>query len=350
MKLIRFFIRFGMIVTFLAILYGFLNIPKVYSFFRESRSINVLAWPNIIDSRYFDQFEKDTGIKVYITYFENYEELLVKLKVGIQNYDLIMGTDYIIKDFIKEGIVKKIDKEKFMFWDHIYPSLLNHYYDPENDYTIPYSWEVLGLGIDTDYYDGKMPSATWKLLFDKAYAPERVGIIDDARELTSIALFYLFGNNVIPDDKQLDAVLDLLLEQKKWVAAYTDLRTDFLLISRSAPVVLGISSDIYHAKKTHPHIDFLVPEEGSFAMVDSFLIPVSTRKDELVYAFLNYLYQPDIIAKYAARFYWFPVTDHIGDENSHIIMPTPSLFSQSRFINYQIPDQQLRKLWVTLKS
>ena len=174
-------------------------------------------------------------------------------------------------------------------------------------------------------------------------------MIDDARELASIALFYLFGDSVIPNAQQLNAVSQLLLKQKEWVAAYTDLRTDFLLISHSAPVVLGISPDIFHAKQKYPTIDFVIPREGSFLMVDCFLLAKSTTKDEYIYQFLNYLYRPEVIEKYVNRFYFFPTVKSVTVEWSDLFDRGNTVLEQLRFLNYSFSDQQLRKVWVTVK-
>ncbi len=351
MNISRIIIRFCMIVSVLGGIYGFLHLPRFADMFKEQRSINILAWPGIIDGRYIHQFEKETGIKVYLTYFEYYEELLVKLKSGIADYDLIMGADYIIEQFIKERAVKKIDKSKFHHWDTIHPKFLNLFYDPDNAHSIPYSWTVLGIGIDKRAFVDCEPIASWKLIFDPCFAPQRVSMIDDARELTAITLFYLFGDKAVPTQEQLKKVEELLKEQKKWVVAYTDLRTESLLISQAASAAIGISSDIYRAMRSNDNLDFLIPQEGTFLMLDSFLVPASTQKDEYVYSFLNYLYQSDIISKYADRLFFYPVV-HTSDSSlqNYLIRPNDPLFSNLRFIRYKVPEKILRKIWFSIKS
>jgi spermidine/putrescine transport system substrate-binding protein len=337
----------------LVAIYLFLHIPTFIDYFRTQKSINVLAWPSVMDAEYFQEFEKKTGIKVYLTYFDSYEELVVKLRAGGGDYDLVMAADYVVNILKEEGLVKKIDRQKIDFWQSLYKPLLGLYYDRLNEYTIPFAWEIYGIGINTDYFKDAMPPATWGLLFDPAIAPARLGMLDDAREVVSIAALYLFGKkkkNDITDD-ELEKVKQLLLAQKKLVAMYTDLRTDYLLASGTVPVVLGISSNIYNAMRQRKNIQFLLPKEGSFLVIDVMLLPHTTQKENLVYEFLNYLYKPEILQKYADRYNFFPVRDGVTScENRFFLTPAQSLFSSLRFFNYAISEQQLRDLWITLKS
>lgn len=352
MNAVRVLIRSLIVAGVGAILFAFLQFPRFVSLFRTQKSINVLAWPNIIDAEYFEQFEQETGIKVYLSYFENYEELLVKLRSGSGDYDLITASDYAQSLLIKEGVVQPIDQSKLTFFKDIYPSLLNLYSDPGNSYSIPFSWELYGLGINVDAFQQGLPEASWRLLFDPAISPDRVGMLDDAREVVSIAALYLFGphkKTLTKDD--LKKIQELLIAQKPRVVMYTDLRTDYLLISQSAPVVLGFSSDLYQAMRKHPNLKFIIPKEGSFMLVDTFMIPASSDKIELVYAFLNYIYQPHIIKKYADRYSFFPALQGVAsDTTRYLITPTKSLFSHLTFFSYDIPEKALRELWIALKS
>ncbi len=344
-------IRILLIGAFIGIIYGFLRLPSFIDLFRTQKSINVLAWPNVIDADYFAAFERKTGIKVYLTYFENYEELIVKMRAGGGDYDLVMSADYAVPLLVQSGLVKKLKKEKLLFWNNLYKPLLDLSYDPGNDFTIPFSWGIYGIGIDTNYFQDKIPPATWGLIFDPKLAPTHIGMLDDAREVVSIAALYLFGKKQALTIEELEQVKDLLLKQKERVEVYTDLRTDYLLVSETAPVVLGISSDIYQAMRNYSNIHFLLPKEGSFMVIDTWLIPEITQKEDLVYEFLNYLYQPEILQKYADRYNFFPVMAGVASEEDRFFLtPTTSLFSRLQFFTYAIPEQQLQDLWIALKS
>ncbi len=352
MDIIRITVRIVLFLFVGAVVYGFLRVPELVDRLFPPQSINVLVWPNVIDAEYFDVFEKETGIKVRLSYFENYEELLVKMQSGMGDYDLVMASDYAVRTLIASDVVKPFDKSKIPSLKHIYPVLLGFDFDPNNRYTIPYSWEIYGLGIDTRYYRDELLDASWGLLFDEKLSPSRIGMLDDAREVISIAALYLFGGK---DKKitagQMDQIGELLRKQKKRVVMYTDLRTDYLLVSESAPAVLGISSDIYHAMHDYDTIQFLLPKEGGFMLMDMWLIPKTTKKDEWVYQFLSYVYRPEVMKKYADRYNFFPAMQGVAsDDNRYLLAPTKSLFSRLHLFDYEIPEQQMRELWISLKS
>lgn len=351
MKWGKLLFRLVVIVFFMGAIYVFLTIPALINRFFPSKSINVLAWPSVIDAECFQEFEQKTGIKVYLTYFDSYEELVIKIRAGGGDYDLVMASDYVVKTLRKENLVKKIKRENINFWNDLYPSLLGLYYDPHNEYTLPFAWEIYGIGINDEYFKGKIPPATWKLLFDEAVAPARIGMLDDAREVVSVAAYYLFGKKETISSAELTQVQDLLIRQKKRVALYTDLRTDYLLVSGAVPVVLGISSYIYHAMRHHKNIHFLLPKEGSFMLIDAWVLPQTTKKEDLVYEFLNYLYQPHILRQYADRYNFFPVRKGVtSEDNRFFVAPASSLLSSLRFFTYEISEHRLHDLWIALKS
>lgn len=351
MDIVRVLLRGFLFLLMGAAIYGFLRIPELIDRLFPSKSINVLVWPNVINAEYFDAFEQETGIKVRLSFFENYEELLVKMQSGMGDYDLVMASDYAVRALIAAGVVKQIDMSKIAGSAYIYPELLQFSFDSDNRYAVPYSWEIYGIGIDTRSYK-KVPKATWGLLFDQKLSPAHIGMLDDAREVISIVALYLFGGKQkVITPNQMKQIGDLLYKQKKRVVMYTDLRTDYLLVSQAAPAVLGISSDIYHAMRKYPTIKFFIPKEGSFMLMDMWLIPEATKKDDWVYQFLSYIYRPDVIKKYADRYNFFPAIQGVtSDYHQDFLVPTQPLFSRLRLFDYAIPEQLMRELWISLKS
>lgn len=346
------FIRSIMVAVIVAAIYLFLITPQIFKAIFPEKSINVLAWPAVVDSSEFERFEKETGIKVYLTYFEDYEELIVKMSAGPGDYDVVMTSDYAIKALLKHKVVKPIDKTKLTFWKDLYKPVLDLYCDPGNIYTIPFAWEVYGVGINKNSFKVK-PEPSWSLLFEKQNPPIKVGMLDDVREVISIAATYLFGKD---HDRKLSTdelrqIKELLLRQKPWVSMYNDLSTDYQLLSETAAATVGLSSDIYQAMREYDNIDFMIPKEGGFILVDHLVIPATSCKDEYVYKFLNFLYSPEVMSTYANRYCFFPVRSGIvNKDDKFMIKPTESIFSRLSFFNYEISPDAIRAIWIALKS
>lgn len=351
----RWLVRSLFIVLVVGFVGLFLYSPRLKRFFYEERSINVLVWPTELDAEYLGEFEAETGIKVYVSYIETNEEMFVKLRSAqSQSYDLVLPSDYAVELMVKEGLLKKIDRTRLHFWEQLYPTLLGHYHDPHNEYSIPYFWDIYGLGIDKDYFGGELPDPSWALVFNEQFAPERVGMIEDRREIILIAAKYLFGTiDDINDPSSIKAIKECLRRQREWVEMYTDTRTGHLLASKVAPVVVTIRSDITRMMPFHKNVEFVMPKEGSFAIIDSFVIPRDSAKDDYIYQFLNYLYRPNVLQKYADKYEMqlassvLKIPEGIPEE---LARPNDELFVQLDFFRNVIDESVLNKLWMAVVS
>jgi len=350
-RVVRVGIRIGMlaiVIGFLGIfLYGQQLIRQVY----EEKSINILVWPTELDAEFLVDFEKDTGIKVYVNYIEMNEELFVKLRAYRgAGYDLVMPSDYAVQSLVNEGLLAKIDKSKLQFLDTIYPALLGHYFDPHNNYTIPFFWDIYGLGINKDYFEQGMPEVSWKLIFDPAQ-DYLVGMPADYREMIYIACKYLYGSiDNLAQPEHIEAIKELLCKQKEWVVAYTGLRMPFLLASHSIPVASASLTEIARLSYEHPEIIYEIPKEGTFGIIDSIAISQGSQKQEYVYAFLNYLYRPDVITKYVKKYGIFsPIKGVVIDDvPAKYTIPTQALFNRVDFFRNVIDQYTLSRIWVSI--
>ena len=341
------------IVLWCSLIFLFLYAPLLVNMIRRKETINILAWPQVLDAQYLKKFEKKTGIKVNVSYFEHNDELFAKLKmVRNHDYDLVMPSDYAVKLLIEEGLIKKIDRTKLNFWDQLYPALLGHYFDPHNEYTIPFYWTPVGLGVDRDYFNGNMPLASWSLLFDEQISPKHIAVFDDARELPLIAAQYLFGSIKKLDEKKIKQIKELLIKQKQWVELYTDTRPEYIIASKTCPVVIVYGADLVKVMRQFKNIDFLIPKEGGFVLVDSFAIPTATNKDKLIYQLLNYLYDPTVLAQYVEKFDFFPPTKTVtlNGRFKKMSVPTVAMFNKLHFFKSVIPEKMLNDLWIVVKS
>jgi spermidine/putrescine-binding protein len=353
-KISTWIIRACILFFWIAAIYLFLHLPAIYEYFLPQKRIKVLSYAGVLSSDYLDDFERDTGIKVQINYFENNQELFVKLRESQEaGYDLIMPSDYIVELLREEGLLKKFDKNRLTFLPQIYPALMGHYFDPKNEYTLPIFWGIYGLGYDQDFYGDVTPPATWGLIFDPNLAPLCVGMIDDARELILLAGLYLYGNITDLSVDHLAQIQKLLLEQRAWVQVYNDMRTDYVLVAKTCPVSVVVSADVSRTMRYFENIKFLLPEEGSFALIDSLAMPATSTKDEYVYAFLNYLYAPEVMQKYVNKFGFLPPMHGVKppeDVTFPYTEPTQELFSKLNFFSTKIPATELNKVWISLKA
>ncbi|MBA3954299.1 spermidine/putrescine ABC transporter substrate-binding protein [Candidatus Dependentiae bacterium] len=357
------FIRILMLACWVGLIVLFLYLPTLLSWRLQAQSINVFSWSGLFDTQYIAKFEKETGIKVNFSYYESNEELLVKLKAtGGRGYDLIVPSDYTVNVLRRENLLQKIDKSKLDFYSALNKTLLNHYFDPENNYSIPFEWAVFGLGIDKAGINSQDASqATWGLVFDKSLIKSKIVMINDPLVAIPLAAFYLFQSLNDIDQAKLEQIKALLLTQKKWVEAYADFRADYMIVTKNAQVAVASSSYIWRSMKEYTNIDFIVPKEGSLVTVESLALPVGTTKQDLVYKFINFMYKPETVEHQFKTFAFFPVTTDVlprlqlTDSVRKLLTLSPEEFKQFDFFRYDyfkapITPQTLQDLWVTVKS
>jgi len=346
--------KMGIVIVWCMVMLLFLYSGSMLHFFDRGKNINVLVWGQVLDKEFLSAFENETGIRVNMSYFENNEELFVKLQSSNNHdYDLIMPSDWAAELLIKEGLVKKLDRQKVTSWRNLYPVLCGHYFDPHNEYTIPFYWSLFGIGIDTRHYDGKALPATWGLVFDERIMPSHISMAEDPRALILTAALYLFGCCALLDEDKINAIKKILMKQKSRVEIYTDSRTEYVLASGVVPAAVGLLGDFLKVMRRFDYIDFVIPHEGGFAIIDSFALTATTKKDDLVYQFLNYLFHPDIVKKYVDKFDFFPavkINVEYDDRFAQFAEPTEALFNNINFFKNVVSKNILNDVLVSLKS
>ena len=113
--------------------------------------INVYNWGEYIangDDGSLDvirEFERETGIKVNYTNYASNEEMYAKLSSGAADYDVIIPSDYMIERMISEGMLEKLNFSNIPNFSLIDPQYTGLSYDPNDEYSVPYTWGTVGI-------------------------------------------------------------------------------------------------------------------------------------------------------------------------------------------------------------
>ena len=349
-------VRFGIIFAWVALIFTALYSPNIKIFPTEEKSLTVFAWGGSVDPSVLKAFEQETGIKVSISYYSSNEELQVKMQAtGGYGYDLIMPSDYAVSRLIQANLLKPIDKSKLNFLSDINPLLLNHNYDPDNTYSLPFEWEIVGLGINIDALPKDfIPS--WKAVYDRRQIDYSVAVGNDPLEAVLFAGFYLFGKTDNFTESEFLEIRSLLLEQRNWVEAYTDFRGDYFVATGSCPLTVSISSVIKRISSTYDKIKFMIPEEGTFISIENFCLPRDSRKEELTYKLLNWLYRKESVVSHFENIWLLPATLSalpeldLQEHEQQLLTMTREEFDKFHFFKNVFPQAKVRNLWVEVKT
>ena len=155
---------------------------------RAQRVVNVCSWGEYIDPELIDIFEEKTGIRVNYQTAESNETLYSLLMSGGGDYDVIVPSDYMIAQLIEEDMLAELDYTAIPNFSLIDERFQNLPYDPENKYTVPYTWGTVGIIYNRNVVNEELTG--WEALYDDRYAGN-VLLINNSRDAFGIALKYL---------------------------------------------------------------------------------------------------------------------------------------------------------------
>lgn len=351
-------IRFAIVTLWVAVFFALLSLPHFIRPFKEDTpTLNIFSWPEVLSPETIEQFEKESGIQVRRHYYTSNEELLVKLKATEgKGYDLIIPSDYMVKKLIEEELLQPIDFSRLSFKKHLNPRLVNQPFDPENTYSIPYIWEVLGFGINTEQYQTLPFKPTWDEVYHPTHPSTKISMINDPIEAIDCTARFLFKDAKELGPREMVQIHTLLKEQKPLVEAYAGVRGDYLLITKNCSVAVIPTSYVLRATKNYSHIDFVIPEKYTFLSIENFCIPKTSENHEEIYAFLNYLYRPDVFAAEAESYYNFPATTNVRQHIQGMPVYLKTLESLEKYdgeFHYTrdlLSETDARTLWIKLKT
>jgi len=256
----------------------------------EEKVLNVYNWANYIDEASIPEFEKQFGVRVNYDVYDGNETLLAKMMAGASGFDLIFPTQYMIEIMIKLDLLAALDKSKIPNAANIDPRFLKQPFDPENAYSLPYTWGGTCLGYRTDQITE--PVDSWGLLFDPKYAG-RIVMLDDMREILGMALKYLGYSYNSTNPAELEAAKALLLQQKPLIKAYSSAEPEQKLFAGDAWLLHNFTGDTLRVLREAPDtIRIVIPKEGASMFIDSFAIPKNAPNKELAHEFINFLLDP----------------------------------------------------------
>ena len=252
------------------------------------RVLNVCNWGEYIDEDLITQFEEETGIKVNYQTAESNEALYSLLKSGGANYDVICPSDYMISQLIEEDMLQPLDYSKIPNFEKIDDRFKNLSYDPENLYTVPYTWGTLGIIYNTTMVDE--PITSWSAMFDEKYAGD-VLLINNSRDALGMALYYLGYSVNTTDEAQIREAFQLLSDAvSKGVYQGKVMDEVFQKMEQgNAAIATYYAGDYLTMLENNPDLAYVVPEEGSNWFVDAMCILKDAQNVDEAHEWINFL-------------------------------------------------------------
>ncbi len=258
----------------------------------EERVVNVCSWGEYIDESLIDEFEDLTGITVHYQTAESNEALYSLLKTGAGDYDVIVPSDYMIGRLIAEDMLAELDYSNIPNFEKIGSQYKGLSYDPENKYTVPYTWGTLGIIYNTSMVDEKIDS--WDAMFDEKYAGNVI-MIRNSRDALAAALLDLGYDINTTDEAQLNEAYEMLKTAKE-NGVYQGFYMDEIfqkMEGGNAAVAMYYAGDYLTMLENNEDLAFVVPKEGSNWFVDAMCVLKNAQHKAEAEEWINFIASKD---------------------------------------------------------
>ncbi len=238
-----------------------------------------------------EAFEQLTGIDVNYTTYDTNESLYAKMKGGGANYDIIVPSDYMIGKMIAEDMLAPLDYSNIPNAQMIGEQYRHQSYDPQDAYSVPYTWGVVGIVYNKTMVEEEPDS--WNVMWDERYT-NSILMFNNSRDAFAIAARKL-GMSMNPKTvEEVNIIAEELKKQKLLVQAYVMDEIFDKMGGGEAALAPYYAGDALVMMEENEDLGFVIPKEGTNFFVDALCIPKTSQNKEAAEMFINFLCEPDV--------------------------------------------------------
>ena len=272
----------------------------IFSTRQQKVTLNIMNWgQNIADGSdgtmdIIAEFEKAyPNIEVNYSEYASNEELYSKLSTGGLVVDLIIPSDYMIARMIKEDMLLELDFNNIPNYKNVQETYKNQAYDPENKYSVPYTWGTVGIVYNSKFVD-EADVTGWELLWNEKYKGQ-ILMFDNSRDAFGVAQYKL-GMDVNTTDKaELQKAADELAKQRPLVQQYVMDQVYAKMEDGNAWIAPYYAGDAMMMMENNEDLRFYLPEDQTFNLfIDAMCIPNCCENKDAAELFINFMCDPKI--------------------------------------------------------
>lgn len=338
--------------------------------------LNVYNWGEYISDgsddsldtiKAFEQWYEETyGKKVkvnYSTYASN-EDMYAKLSSGAVSFDVVIPSDYMIARMRDENMLLPLNFDNIPNYEFIGENFRGLYYDPEDIYSVPYTYGVVGVIYDANVVD-ESDTGGWELMWNEKYSGNILQF-NNSRDGFATAQYKLGLDVNDTNHDSWDRALEELKLQNPLVKSYVMDEVYNMMESGEAAIAAYYAGDYFTMldnQADNVDLRFYYPERTNY-FVDAMCIPSSCQHKELAEIFINYMLSPEpAIANAEYIYYASPNSavfndegyrEDLGEEAMEILYPEIGNFSElyNKYAYRNLDPETLdyvTSLWETLK-
>jgi len=277
----------------------------------SGKVLNLYIWSDYLAPNALPDFEKQTGIKVHVSYFDTNETLETRLLAGHSGFDLVVPTASYFERQIKAGVYLTLDKSKLPNLKNMDAQLMSRValHDPDNAHGVIYTWGTNGIGYNEKMIKALLPDApvdSWRMVFDPAVASKiakcGISVLDSPAEMVRVVLSYLGRDPNSQKPEDLAASEAALSKIRPYIRNINSSEYIEALANGDICLAVGYNGDVLQARDRARDankgidIQYVVPKEGSILWFDMLAVPKDAPDPDSAYAFLDYMMTPQVAA------------------------------------------------------
>ncbi len=264
--------------------------------------LNVYNWGEYISDGSEDSYDTNAAfeewylaeygkeVKVNYTTYASNEDMYAKLKSGAVKYDIVIPSDYMIELMIEEDMLEEIDFSNIPNYQYIDEKYRNLFYDPDNKYSVPYTYGMVGIIYNTKMVEGTPDS--WSLMWDENYKGKILNF-NNPRDAFGTAMYKLGIDVNTSDTADWDAAFEALKAQKPLVQSYVMDEIFNKMKGASAAIAPYYAGDFLTMYDDNNDLAFYYPKEGTNVFIDAICIPKGTQHKDIAEAYINFMLSED---------------------------------------------------------
>ena len=286
-------------------------------------------------------YEETYGVPVKVNYdtFSSNEDMFAKLDGGAVAYDIVIPSDYMIARMLEADMLLPLNYSNIPNFQYIGEDFRNLYYDPDNRYTVPYTYGVVGVIYNANVVD-EADVGDWDLMWNEKYA-NNILTFNNSRDAFGTAMYKL-GLDVNTTDKAVwDRAAQDLLAQKPLLKGRVQDEIYNMMASGEAAVAAYYAGDYFtmvDSQADNVDLQFYYPERTNY-FVDAMCIPTCCQNQELAECFINFMLSREV-AIANAEYIWYACPnsqvfqdetyiEDMGEEAMEILYPEMESFREN---------------------
>ena len=269
----------------------------------------------------FEKWYEDTyGTPVKVNYdtFSSNEDMYAKVSSGAVSYDLLIPSDYMIARMKDEGMLLPLNYSNIPNYQYIGEDFRGLYYDPDNQYTVPYTYGIVGVIYNANVVD-EADTGDWDLMWNEKYAGN-ILTFNNSRDAFGTAMYKLGLDVNTTDHAVWDRAAEELLAQNPILKGRVMDEIYNMMASGEAAVSAYYAGDYFTMVDNQADtvdLQFYYPPRTNY-FVDAMCIPTCCQNQELAEVFINFMLSREA-AIANAEYIWYACPNSLVVEDEQYI-------------------------------